>query len=158
MGMTLWIHTLEGRNYSRDSDDHSLMNRHRDALDALCEDAGVRKLTGFVDYTDQEYGFDDDDDPADDDPMDDDMADELDAEPAIDPETDLAYGIDDMTWFSAAEGLASLQAVRDALETEGLAGADDGEVDELLDEIEDCITILEGPASRGGQFHLALID
>jgi len=157
MGMTLWIHTLEDRNYSKDSDDHSLMNRHRDALDALCEDAGVRKLSDFVDYTDQEYNFsdfDDDDDPAEDDPEDDDAY----ADPEFDPETDLPYGIDDMTWYSAAEGLASLRAVRDTLEGEGLEGADAEEVDGLKEEIDDCISVLEGPASRGGKFHLALID
>jgi len=157
MGMTLWIHTLEDRNYSKDSDDHSLMNRHRDALDALCEDAGVRKLSDFVDYTDQEYNFsdfDDDDDPAEDDPEDDDAY----ADPEFDPETDLPYGIDDMTWYSAAEGLASLRAVRDTLEGEGLEGADAEEVDGLKEEIDDCISVLEGPAARGGKFHLALID
>ena len=157
MGMTLWIHTLEDRNYSKDSDDHSLMNRHRDALDALCEDAGVRKLSDFVDYTDQEYNFsdfDDDDDPAEDDPEDDDAY----ADPEFDPETDLPYGIDDMTWYSAAEGLASLRAVRDTLEGEGLEGADAEEVDGLKEEIDDCISVLEGPASRGGKFPLALID
>jgi len=157
MGMTLWIHTLEDRNYSKDSDDHSLMNRHRDALDALCEDAGVRKLSDFVDYTDQEYNFsdfDDDDDPAEDDPEDDDAY----ADPEFDPETDLPYGIDDMTWYSAAEGLASLRAVRDTLEGEGLEGADAEEVDGLKEEIDDCISVLEGPASRGGKFHLARSD
>lgn len=43
MGMTLWIHTLEERNYSKDSDDYSLMYRFAEHLDALCESAGGSK-------------------------------------------------------------------------------------------------------------------
>ena len=48
--------------------------------------------------------------------------------------------------------------MRDTLEGEGLEGADAEEVDGLKEEIDDCISVLEGPASRGGKFHLALID
>jgi hypothetical protein len=144
MGSTLWIHTLEERNYLKDSDDHSLMLEHAEALDALCDELGVRKLSEFMDYTEQEFNevdLDDDDE-----------------EPPLDPETDLAYGIDDMTWFDAAEGLAALQAVRAGVAGEGLGGLEDGEVEGLLEELDDCIAVLEGPASRGGRFHLALVD
>lgn len=144
MGMTLWIHTLEERNYLKDSDDHSLMLEHAEALDALCDELGVRKLSDYMDYTEQEFNeveLDDDDE-----------------DPQIDPETDLPYGIDDMTWFDAADGLAALQAVRAGVANEGLAGLEDGELEGLLEELDDCIAVLEGPASRGGRFHLAMID
>jgi hypothetical protein len=144
MGMTIWIHTLEGRNYSKDSDDHSLMNRHAEAIDAVCDELAVRKLSDFMDYTEQEFDYDGANEDAED------------SEP--DPETELAYGIDDMTWFDAAEGLASMQAVRDKLGVDGLAGLAPDELSELLEELGDCIAILEGPATRAGKFHLTLVD
>lgn len=153
MGMTLWIHTLEERNYSKDSDDHSLMNRHSDALDAVCEAAGVRKLNEFMDFTDLEFNnmdvFDDDD-------GDDEEEDSGDA--AVDPETGLGYGIDDMAWFDAAEGLVSMKAMRDHVATAGLAGLDPEQGADLLEELDDCIAVLDGPASRAGKFHLAVIE
>lgn len=153
MGMTLWIHTLEGRNYSKESDDHSLMNRHSDALDVVCAAAGVRKLNEFMDFTDLEFNnmdeFDDED-------GDDDEEDSVDA--AADPETGLGYGIDDMAWFDAAEGLVSMKAMRDHVATEGLAGLDPEQGADLLEELDDCIAVLDGPASRSGKFHLAVIE
>ena len=147
MGMTLWIHTLEQREYSKDSDDHSLMNLHIEALDTLCDELGVRKLTDFFDYTEQEYTFGDLDEDEEDD-----------AEPDIDPETDLAYGIDDMTWFDAAEGLASLQALRDAVAARRLGEVAEEDTERLLEELDDCLNVLDGPASRGGRFHLTLVE
>lgn len=147
MGMTLWIHTLENREYSKDSDDHSLMNLHIETLDTLCDELGVRKLTDFFDYTEQEhaYGeFDEDDDNE--------------AEPEIDPETDLAYGIDDMTWFDAAEGLTALLALRDAVVDGRLDDITADETERLIEELDDCIAVVDGPASRGGRFHLTIVE
>jgi hypothetical protein len=143
MGMTLWIHTIEDRNYLKDSDDHSLMNKHLDALDALCTVANIQKLSGYLDYTDQQFNYSDFDD---------------DDEPELDPETELAYGIDDMTWFDASKGLASFQAVRAKVIAEGLDGVDTAELSELLAELDNCISILDDPASRGGKFHLLLVE
>ena len=147
MGMTIWIHTLEDREFSKDSDDHSLMHNHADALDALCENAGVRKLSEFFDFTDLEYGYAEE---ADDDDEDEDSA--------IDPETGYGYGIDDMQWFAADEGLASLRSVRDGVAGGALEELDADEQTELLEELDDCIGILESTAARGGKFHLAVIE
>ena len=66
MGMTLWIHTLNDRDFSKDSDDHSLMHEHADALDAVCEAAGARKLSDYFDFTDLEYNYGEDADEEDD--------------------------------------------------------------------------------------------
>jgi len=144
MGMTLWIHTLEGRNYLKDSDDHSLMNQCLDSLDELCIEAKVQKLSDYVDYTDQQFNynyFDDDDN-----------------EPELDPETGLAYGIDDMTWFDASDGLISLQSLRNRIAADRLQGFDADELQALLEELDDCISILDDSASRGGKFHLSLVE
>ncbi len=149
MGMTLWIHTLEGRNYSKDSDDHPHMHDFSDQLDQICDQLHVQKVSDLIDYTDTEFNYRDQDD--------DDDSDE-DREPELDPETDLAYGIDDMQWFDATDGLATLQALRNyAAETE-IADMDDDEKAELIEELDDCIDILEDTASRKGLFHFSLIE
>jgi hypothetical protein len=79
-------------------------------------------------------------------------------EPAVDPETGLGYGIDDMAWFDAAEGLESLKAMRGHVAAAGLTGLEPDQNADLLEELDDCISVLEGPASRGGKFHLAVIQ
>ena len=145
MGMTIWIHTLEERNYSKDSDDHSLLCRHSDVLDEICLEIGARKFSEFMDFTEQSFEFDEFDD-------------EDQEEPELDPETDLAYGIDDMTWFDAADGLSSFQPLRNALSSSGVPGLDEIEIAGLVEELDNCILILEGAAKRGGKFHLALVE
>lgn len=144
MGTTIWIHTLEGRNYSKDSDDHSVMNRHAEALDALCEEVNVDKLSEYMDFTEQQFDFDEFDDEGE--------------EPELDPETELAYGIDDMMWFDASAGLVSLRAVRDRIAAAGMASLGTEEIEALIEELDNCISVLEGPASRGGKFHLTLVE
>jgi hypothetical protein len=104
MGMTLWIHTLEDRDYSKDSDDHSLMHDLADQLDEVCEQLNVQKITEFFDFTDLEYSYSEEAD-ADDEDNEDELENDLEAE--IDPETDLEYGIDDMQWFDATRGLTT---------------------------------------------------
>ena len=143
MGMTFWIHTLEGRDYSKDSDDYSLLSRHVEAIDVLCEKLGVPVMSSFVDYTDLEFNYEERDE---------------DGEPELDPETGFAYGIDDMKWFSATEGLKSFLAIRDSLKNSPLSGLSAERTSELIEELESCIQILEGPASRAGKFHLSLLE
>lgn len=148
MGMTLWIHTLEDREFSKDSDDHSLMHMHADALDAACDVAGVRKLSDFFDYTDLEYNLGDETDEDD----------ENENASATDPETGYGYGIDDMQWFAADEGLGTLRKLREEVESGAVESLDDDDKDALLEELDDCIAILEATAARAGQFHLAVVE
>ncbi len=144
MGMTLWIHTLEGRNYLKDSNDHSLMNKNLDSLDALCTKMKVKKLSDYVDYTDQQFNYNEFYDN--------------DNEPELKSETELAYGIDDMTWFEASDGLISLQTVRNRIAKDRLHGLDADKLQSLLEELDDCISILDDSVSRGGKFHLSLVE
>jgi hypothetical protein len=148
MGMTLWIHTLEDRNYSKDSDDYSLMYDFSEKFDALCETARVRKLSEFLDFTDLEYNYSSDDSADDED----------DEEPKLDPETGLGYGIDDMSWFNASDGLATLTMLRNQVNAGALEELTEGQRGGLLEELADCISILEGTASRSGQFHLSVVE
>jgi hypothetical protein len=150
MGMTLWIHTLEDREFSKDSDDHSLMHEHADAIDALCEAAGVRKLSDYFDFTDLEYGYAVDGE-------DDDEEDEGDGA-TLDPETGYAYGIDDMQWFAADEGIATLRLVRERVDAGALQELDEDDKAVLLEELDDCLKVLDGTVARQGRFHLAVIE
>jgi hypothetical protein len=147
MGMTLWLHTLEDREFSKESDDHSLMHEHSDSLDELCDVGKVRKLSDFFDFTDIEYNLGDDfDDDADD------------LEMAIDPETGYGYGIDDMQWFAADEGLATLQKLREQVAAAAMTELDVDDRHAMLEELDDCLKRLAVTAERGGKFHLAVIE
>lgn len=143
MGMTLWIHTLEGRDMSRESDDHSIMHDLADDLDAICRTLKVAELSSFFDSTDLELNMSEEEDEDDD--------------PEIDPETGWAYGIDDMQWFDAASGLESLSALRSHVETDATPLFEEDTKSMLLEELDDCIQKLRGPAQTGGKFHLAVI-
>ena len=154
MSMTLWLHTRQEREMTRDSEDHDLMHTLADDLDFLCDRLGVARLSAFFDLTDMEYNFDhggasitsarvDDDDEIN----------------TLDPETGYAYGIDDMRWFDAASGLATMQALREEIDfSDGLElHLDEEKQDLLLDELDDCIARLREPAAKGGLFHLAVL-
>jgi hypothetical protein len=158
MGMTLWINTLEGRSMSKDSDDHSLMHRYAEQLDGLCAEQGLATLSSFFDHTDLNYSMGDEfgdedneaDEEADTDPDEDD-------EPAIDPETGLGYGIDEMMWFDAAAGLQVLTRLHAALSGGALATLKPAHRTGLLEELSHCLTVLDAPARNGARFHLAVI-
>lgn len=144
MGMTLWIHVLEGRKYSEDSNDYTLMYNHADTLDSICAEMGVRKLSEYFDFTDLHYN---------------DAEEEgIDEEAVLDPETGLGYGIDDMVWFEAAEGKATLQTLRDRVARHSISQLSVSQCKHLIEELDDCISILEVPATRAAAFHLAVIE
>ena len=146
MGMTLWVHILNGRKIESDPSDRSWLHRLHEPLDALCERDGVEKLSSFFDYTDLEHNMDDSDD------------DDSDDEPELDPETGWGWGIDDMQWFPAASGLATLRKLEASIaatETIGdLPGARKGE---LVAEVRDCIAKLEPAAKLGQRFHFTVL-
>ena len=161
MGMTLWIHTLEGRTMSKDSDDHSQMHRCAEQLDALCAEQGLATLSSFFDYTDLNYSTGDEFGDIDEDGDEDDGADfdsgDDDAEPVIDPETGLGYGIDDMQWFDAAAGLQVMTQLHQILSASPMPGLKATQRTHLLEELSHCMAVLDAPARRGARFHLAVI-
>ncbi len=156
MGMTLWIHTLEGRRYSRDSADHSWMHRLADELDAICAEEGVTRLSEFFDFT----SLDSDGDLVDDfgiDPFDDED-DDLDEPELDDDDGEPSAAVAAMTWFEADEGLESLGAMLAAVQGGAFSELGGRETGDLVEELENCIKVLEDTATRGGKFHLAVVE
>jgi hypothetical protein len=141
MSMTLRVHTLEGRQFTSHNDDHGLMQRFGLALDAICTRIAVPKLSSFRDYTDAKVN----------------MRKGSDGSGELDPETGSSYRIDDMSWFSAADGLSTLSAVRARLTAGDIDGIPPNKISDLISELDSCIAKLTGPASSGGKFHLALV-
>ncbi len=145
MGMTFWIHTLDGGIMSHESDDHTLMYRLSDELDAVCDELGISKLSSFVDYTDLVLN------------MTDDESDEENEAIEIGEETGYAYAIDDMQWFDIPTGLTCLEALRRhvadgwnpelAYETRAY----------LIEELDNCIEKLKSLSQETGKFHLAVL-
>jgi hypothetical protein len=114
--------------------DHSALYRHAPRLDDAAARLGLPPFSSFFDDTELKYNARAEFDP--------DLA-----ERPADPETGRPYGLDEMRWRGAAEGLAAFNALRDQA---GLPG-------DALAELDDCIAQLHGPAGRGASFHLALI-
>lgn len=147
MSMTLWLHTLVEREYSQDSDDHTWMYRFYTDLDDVCESLEVAKLSSFFDYSDLEFGEELDENPE---------LDEEDFEP--DPETGLAYGLDEMGWFAADEGLKTLLALQKAVAENVLDYLPEEDNEQILQELQDCIETLQRLEAPQAQFHLAIIQ
>jgi hypothetical protein len=142
MGMTIWVHVLNGRKIEGNQEDCSWMYRLFPELDRICDQQGVTRLSSFFDHTDLEANMEESDD------------DEL----PLDPETGWTFGIDDMNWFDAAPGLGTLQRLAEvAGGGEDLAGLPAERRHELVDELRGCIKQLEPAAAKGQKFHLAVL-
>jgi hypothetical protein len=147
MGMTFWVHVLKGRKIEGNQNDLSALYNSAEALDRLCTEMRVVKLSSFADHTDLDYnmtaefGGDDEDEE----------------EPETDPETGWPYGIDDMKWFDVAAGLKTLEALEKRLKTKaGLPDAITKSRSRILEDLADCIAQVKA-APKGGKFHLAVV-
>jgi hypothetical protein len=142
MGMTVWVHVLNGRKIEGNQNDCSWMHRLADPLDRCCERHEVAMLSSFFDYTDLEANMEESDEE----------------EPPADPETGLPYGIDDMNWFEATSGLHTLRKLAEVLEGgERCPGLPAERRHELLEELQDCIRQLQPAAKKRQKFHMAVI-
>ena len=145
MGMTIWIHILNGRKIEGNQNDCSWMHRLSEPLDALCAQHGVEKLSAFFDYTDLEHNMDDD-------------IDDSDEEPKLNPETGWEWGIEDMEWFPTDLGLRTLSALHAAVSSQksigDLPAARKGE---LLAELQDCIRQLTLAVKHNQTFHFTVL-
>lgn len=143
MGMTVWMHVLNGRKVEVYQNDCSWMQRLADTLDKWCERHGVAKLSSFFDYTDLKASLEEPDGEE---------------EPATDPETGSSYGIDDMQWFEAASGLRTLEKLTEVLGGgEPCRGLPADRRGELFEELQYCIRHLQPAAKQQKKFHFAAL-
>jgi hypothetical protein len=149
MGATIWVE-VRGRAGAESEQDHSIMLRLEDQLDALSEELDVPKLSEFYDLSALEEAYAEVDDEGGD------SGDEPDAEwSAGSP----AGG----SWFDSARGLTAVRAIHDHLarHPEGLGFQPDPSQRHwpgaLLDELKHCQSVLEEAAARGQEFRFLIV-
>lgn len=142
MAATLYLTTLDGRQLSRHPQFLRQLLVHLDGLDAQCRTLGVTPLSEFIDLTDLEWQ---------------DVLSQAgaDAAPAdIDPETGCGYAIEDMDWLPVGSGMSTFEALSAHLQHNPVPGPA-VEQQQLLDELQQCLQILEPLEGRGLHFNLA---
>jgi hypothetical protein len=148
MGMTYWIHTLNDRVMTKDSNDNTMIYRLSDELDIACDELGIAKISSFADYTDLEFNMSDEDEDEDEDE---------DLELELDAETGYAYGIDDMLWFNVADGIEILEKLCRYVTDGWKYELHEETKKELIEELDYCIEKLKSIPHETGKFHLAVI-
>ncbi|PZO38467.1 MAG: hypothetical protein DCF19_16210 [Pseudanabaena frigida] len=140
MGSTLWV---LGKNRTTDGDDwdHSALFNAVENLDPICERLGVLKLSTFLDWSDFEANMADDDDEF------------------LDEENLKNKAM----WFSPIEALPTLNALRDYLANHETERKNIFEKDlqhfseDLLEELDDCISKVGKIANEGDTFHFCVV-
>jgi hypothetical protein len=137
MGMTLWAYVRNGPAVETDRNDCSWMYRLAAYLDGRCRELGVPALSSFFDHTDLAVGM---------------------GEGGDDEEEEPAHGVDDMSWFPAADGLRTLEALATRLaEIDPIPGLPAGRRGELFEELDGCIRLLRPAPEVGRASDLAVL-
>ena len=134
MGMTLRIRMYRDGQVVEGDREYSVAFEMAETVDELCEQIGVMELTNFYDHSDLEAEFAADDEF---------------------PETDQA-------WFTAADGLTTVEAVLASLHDQPVSSlpeelADDESRNTLIDELEHCRNTLREALSETLPFHLRVV-
>ena len=139
MGDTLWLQIHDGQQTSGGERDNSIMLMASEALDALADQLGVAKLSGFYDHSELADAY----------------ADELDG---IDiPEMEEA-------WFDAAVGSQVVGAILGALRDGSpplplkLDASNRHWREDLVEELEYCHGVLSEAARHGHRFRLVIVS
>jgi hypothetical protein len=130
MGSTIWVLARSRREHGDDYD-HSLFYAHADELDALAEEIGARKLSEFFDWSDLEFN-------------------------SSDQPLQESWIEEHETWHSPRDALPSLKAVIQHLRR-GDTSIDALNRDELLQELEDCLSKLEDAQARNDAFQFCVV-
>ncbi len=144
MSRVLRLNTLLDRSFQPGAIALGALSAELKRLDALCKTLGVSELSRFLDTTAVELQqavilVDDAQVPT--------------ADTTSDPETGLAYGIEDMSWQPIAAGMSSLEALEQHLQRSSDPSTSAAL---LLQELRYCISALAPLETEGAQFHLAL--
>ena len=134
MGDTIWVRrkSRAGREDALDDVDHSLFSRHAEALDALAERLGVRRLTEFFDYTDVQYTMAEEDLPEN-------------------------WVAENEQWFAPAEALPPLAKIIAKLKSGPVRGVPEDARSELVEELEHCLGTVAAAGSEGDRFHFCVV-
>lgn len=132
MGTTLWV--LGQSDPGRGDDyDHSAMFDASDLLDRLCDQLHVPRLSGFFDWTDFNANLGDSEFP------------------------DEATASARLAWHDPSAALPTLRALIGHLATHPDAFGDADDVEQLGEELEDCLGKIEDLAARREPFHFCVV-
>ncbi len=139
MGTTLWV-LSKSKVKDGDDWDHSALFNAMEKLDPVCEHLGLVKLSSFLDWTDFDANMSEDD--------------EFPSEETMRSKE---------TWFAPSEALPILRALhqlfisseseRKSLFSEGYQYL----ADDLIEELDDCISKIEKIDTKGDLFHFCVV-
>jgi hypothetical protein len=134
MGDTIWVRrkSRAGTDDAGDDFDHSLFCKLSDELDQLAESLGVRKLSDFIDTTDMQFNFSEEDLPE-------------------------SWIAENEKWFSPADALPSLTKIVERLKSSAVPGVKEKLRPALLEELEDCLSKVEEAQRQADQFHFCMV-
>lgn len=134
MSDTIWVRrkSQAGTEDSGDDFDHSVFCKNSEALDALADALGVRKLSDFFDTTDLQYNMSEDDLPE-------------------------SWVAENEKWFAPADALASLTKIVERVKAGEVKGIKEKSRPDLLEELEDCLAKVGQAERENDQFHFCIV-
>jgi len=141
MGTTIWV-LSKNKTTEGDDWDHSALFYAVEKLDLICDRLGLSKLSTFLDWTDFDLNMSEDEDE------------EF-------PDEDVL--IDRASWFNPSEALPMLRALREYVarnESEIVSLLEQGKEhlsEDLLEDLDDCISKVEKIATEGDLFHFCVV-
>ncbi|WP_271252957.1 hypothetical protein [Pseudanabaena sp. Chao 1811] len=141
MGTTIWV-LSKNKTTEGDDWDHSALFYAVEKLDSICDRLGLSKLSSFLDWMDFDLNMSEDEDE------------EF-------PDEDVL--IDRASWFNPSEALPMLRALREYVasnESELVSLLEQGKEhlsEELLEDLDDCISKVEKIATEGDLFHFCVV-
>jgi hypothetical protein len=134
MSNTIWVRRKSrvGTDDSGDDYDHSLFCKASEELDELANSLGVRVLSDFIDTTDMQYNFSEDDLPE-------------------------SWITENEKWFAPADALPSLTKIVERLKAGEVKGIKEKLRPELIEELEDCLAKVSEAEREADQFHFCLV-
>lgn len=129
MGDTIWV-LRKSQVENGDDFDHSIFCKHIDKLDKLAIEIGVSKLSDFLDYSDLEFNF-------------------------SEQELDENCVEENQKWFEPALAINSLEVIISWLKNNKIKAIK--QQLELIVELEDSLTKLKSAKEEKDLFHFAVI-
>lgn len=143
MSDTIWVNIRNGDERESNEEDHSIILKLTEELDALAAKLSVKPLSAFYDDTDLRFNFDEEND--------------------FDEDEDFegvgeGWTNDDANWFDANEARTSTQAILVALQANPKAiNLGDWDAKDLVWELEDILTELDKAIAKNHPIHFCIV-